>query len=252
VRAALIFGNCAALVAILLPAWAVGQESQPLVELDHVTVLVQDYRDAVKRLSEAGVKVEADFISRHEGEGTASVSAIFGNAYLEIKWVETSVQVDDANRERVKEIARAATWMDGGASPFAVALRRLGGAPESLPYAGTAIQRFAKTDTSFFFFERSSVNEPSVFVVPSYMALPAWIEELRIENPGVLRHALGLSRLTNVIIETATLPSEAAQLSLRGLSYKKSESPTMELVFDGGRQGGSVDFRPGLPLFLKY
>jgi hypothetical protein len=235
-----------------LPAWACGEDIRPLVELDHVYILVPDHHDAVRRLSGAGVRVDTDFISRQEGEGTASVSAIFENAYLEIKWVEPSVEIDDANLEHFEDIARARTWLDGGGSPFAVGLRRSDGTPESLPYNGTTRQRFAKPGTSFFFFERLRANEPSIFVVPSYMGLPVWIDEVRADNPAVLRHELGLLRLTGVIIEAAALPAAAAELSLRDLSFRKSNSPTMELIFDDGIQGATVDFRPGLPLVLKY
>ena len=46
-------------ISARLPAWAGGEPSPPLVELDHVYILVPDHHDAVRRLSHAGVKAHS-------------------------------------------------------------------------------------------------------------------------------------------------------------------------------------------------
>lgn len=93
---------------------------------------------------------------------------------------------------------------------------------------------------------------PAVFVVPTYMGLPAWIDQLRVEKSALLSHPLGISRLTEVTIETGSPPATAVEIQLPGLHFRPSELPMMELVFDDGRQGATLDLRPGLPLVMKY
>ena len=51
-------------------------------------------RDAPERaaLERAGLKISPD-VNRHDGQGTASISAEFLNAYLELMWPDPTVSV---------------------------------------------------------------------------------------------------------------------------------------------------------------
>src|SRR5260370_34829430 len=62
------------------------------LEFDHVWIVVS--RDAPERaaLERAGLKISPD-INRNDGQGTASVSAEFLNAYIELMWPDPTVSV---------------------------------------------------------------------------------------------------------------------------------------------------------------
>src|SRR5437762_14253030 len=64
----------------------------PELEFDHVWIVVT--RDAPERaaLERAGLKI-SPYVNRHDGQGTASVSAEFFNAYMELMWPDSTVSV---------------------------------------------------------------------------------------------------------------------------------------------------------------
>ena len=242
-----------ALATVFTLGCAKTKAPRPLVELDHVYVVVPDYQDAARRLGEAGITLDTAFVSRHEGGGTASISALFQNAYFEILWVEPTVSVEDTNRSDVEQLVRAAAWSGSGPSPFGIGLRRTPGAPDSLPFSGDReATEWAEPGTFFFSFHTSSDDEPAVFVVPEYMALPTWIDQARNEDPTLLEHRLGVSQITAVIIGTGSPPAAAEEIQLESLQFRASALPVMELVFDGGHKDSTLDLRPGLPLILRY
>jgi hypothetical protein len=62
------------------------------LEFDHVWIVVS--RDAPERaaLERAGLKISPS-VNRNDGQGTASVSAEFFNAYIELMWPDPTVSV---------------------------------------------------------------------------------------------------------------------------------------------------------------
>ena len=65
------------------------------LEFDHAWIVVT--RDAPERaaLEKAGLKISPD-VNRHDGQGTASVSAEFLNSYIELMWPDPTVSVAPA------------------------------------------------------------------------------------------------------------------------------------------------------------
>jgi len=64
--------------------------SEPQLEFDHVWIVVT--RDAPERaaLERAGLKISPD-VNHHDGQGTASISAEFLNAYIELIWPDPTI-----------------------------------------------------------------------------------------------------------------------------------------------------------------
>jgi hypothetical protein len=243
-----------ALVALLTPLPVDVEAQFPLVELDHVYIVVPDHRAAIHRLLEAGLTIDTTTVmAHHDGAGTASTAAIFDNAYLEILWVEPSVRVSDVNVRNLDRTARAAAWSSTAPSPFGVGLRRTAGAPDSLPYRGARESpEWIEPGTSFFAFETFNDDEPNVFVVPQYMALTTGIEQLRATRPALLDHALGVRRLTHLVIDTDALPTAVEEAGLSSVEFRASTTPRLELIFDDGQRGATAALRPTLPLILRY
>ncbi len=121
-------------LAATLPASAIAQE--PVLELDHVFIVVPPGgAEAIEALRQSGITVDTEVI-RHEGQGTASVSALFENAYIELLWVDSSVAVDSAHYLDIIAFRRAAAWRETGSSPFGIGLHLLSGDASDLrvPY----------------------------------------------------------------------------------------------------------------------
>jgi hypothetical protein len=64
----------------------------PPAEFDHVWIMVSAGAPERAALKKAGFTI-SPVVNRHEGQGTASVTAEFQNAFLELMWVEPTVPV---------------------------------------------------------------------------------------------------------------------------------------------------------------
>ncbi|MBV9617874.1 MAG: VOC family protein, partial [Verrucomicrobia bacterium] len=130
---------------------------------DHVWIVVT--RDAPERaaLERAGLKISPD-LNRHDGQGTASVTADFHNFYIELMWPDPTVPVAPAAERGVEKFKNRMNWRTSGWSPIGMGLHRVGPsvplpfptwtiAPDWMP-KGTAIEILtARDDTkspSFF------------------------------------------------------------------------------------------------------
>lgn len=220
------------------------------VEADHIFIFVAPGGMAeAAALRAVGFQVDTG-TTRHEGGGTASRSAIFKNFYLELLWVDSTVSVSDASRAAHAAMQRAAGWRATGVSPFGVGLRKLDGPDEygvpATPLTeawmreGTAIMDLDQPDEAAAF---------KVFVVPSYMALPSWIEYAG----DATRHPNGSERVSAIAISgpASHHPRVLRTLSVPHLLVEASPEPLLEIEFDGGRAGQRHDLRPLLPLVVR-
>jgi hypothetical protein len=85
-RTVIFLAGLVALTSVRMTAAAVE------LEFDHVWIVVS--RDAPERaaLERAGFKISPN-VNRNDGQGTASVSAEFLNAYIELMWPDPTVSV---------------------------------------------------------------------------------------------------------------------------------------------------------------
>ena len=98
---------------------------------------------------------------------------------------------------------------------------------------------------------------PGMFVVPRYMALTAWIDRMRSDSTRArsLQHPLGVRRVTGVRVVTrpeGMRPNVRLLHDAGVLRVEQGADPLVELTFDGGGRGASKDFRPELPLVIRY
>jgi hypothetical protein len=92
-----------------------------------------------------------------------------------------------------------------------------------------------------------------LFVVPPYMALPAWIDQVREYVPNLLLHS-NESRIVSAVTlagPASHRPAATRVLAIRGLSFDEAEVPLMTLELDSGQRGVSHDLRPLLPLLIR-
>ena len=96
-RTVIFLAGLVALTSVRMTAAAVE------LEFDHVWIVVS--RDAPERaaLERAGLKISPN-VNRNDGQGTASVSAEFLNAYIELMWPDPTVSVAQGAERGVEKI----------------------------------------------------------------------------------------------------------------------------------------------------
>jgi hypothetical protein len=228
---------------------------QRVVEFDHVYIVVpaEALSSHIQALCAAGFVVSRD-TSRHEGQGTASVSVLFENAYLELLWVDRNVSVEAAQQEEFAFFERATDWLSNGTSPFGIGLRRTGEAGTEL---GVPVRHYSTTwmrpGTSIELLRGAEEHTASdLFVVPFYMAASSWAPQLVQRHPEWFAHPSGARRITRVIVHGSAdqQPKSLRTLEPEGVEFVAGETPLLKIEFDGGVRGYTVDLRPRLPLML--
>ena len=238
----------------MLLALGAAASPAPRVELDHVYVVVSPGADAeIAALRSAGLHVFAE-PRRHDGQGTASVSAYFENAYLELIWVDSTVAVSPEHAETHRWFRAAAAWRRNGRSPFGIGLHRMAGDTAALPVpvrreAAPWIDSIAAYE---LLQQPSDTFAADFFVVPAKAAVPRWMPRFRERSPEALRHPGGGREITLVRIHGpgAHRPAALPALEPARVEFVRAADVLLEVVLDGGTNGRRTDLRPALPLVL--
>jgi hypothetical protein len=237
------------------------------LEFDHVWIVVN--RDAPERaaLEKAGLKISPN-VNRHDGQGTASISAEFLNAYIELMWPDPTVSVAQGAERVVEKFKNRMNWRTSGWCPIGIGLHRVG-SPTPLPFPtwtiapdwmpkGTAIEILTARDDS---------KTPSFFIEPPELAVK---EKAKINSASPARtdsavedsprrasdHPIGVERITDIqLIRPKEYEAVAAFTYLENAGiFKSTEGKewAIELTFDDGRKAETKDLRPDLPLIIRY
>lgn len=231
-----------------------GLAQSPALELDHIYIMVppRGTRE-VDALRSAGLVVDTT-ISRHGGQGTASMAAFFDNAYLELLWVDSATVVDAAHRSELADFRRAADWRDSGASPFGLGVHFLAGTEADLPIRARRDPAPHLGPNVFYLLLRDpeETSATDIFVVPPTAAVTEWLNRYRGRRPELFAHPLGVHRITRVLLHgsPANRP-RAMDLDVRPMGFEATPSQYLTVEFDGGVQGRQWDLRPVLPLVLR-
>jgi hypothetical protein len=139
-------------------------------------------------------------------------------------------------------------WRITGASPYGIMFYRADDAPIPFPTQTLHVEGMPG-DLEF---ASSGYSEPYYGVVPP----PLEYRTFGVGFPSTaFEHPVGVKRVTGIKIEVSspTLDPIARRLSSSGLvTFEIGMAPLLELTFDGGVQGKTLDARPSLPLILKY
>ena len=226
--------------ALLLLAVAAFSAEPPPLELDHVTIVVPEGAPgAPMALAAAGFHMLNTEPNLPRLPGTATRTLGFENAYLQLVWVTNRDSLNAADAE----LSRRLKWDDAGTSRFVFGLRRAG-TSDSLP--------FATTDHAGAAYARTAEHEPQVRVVPADRAWTSVAPQLATE----LKHLNDTHRITLVTwVHRRARNAEAIdwlqqkEIVKGGLA---GGDAFVEVELDDGHTGKRVDFRPRLPLVIRY
>lgn len=217
------------------------------LSLDHVVIFTAVDAPEADTLTSFGL---AGFggSTRHGDLGTASTSFFFENTYLELFWAHDLPHAQSVMQSVGFDLDTRVHWRITGASPYGIMFYRADEAPIPFPTETLHIEGMPG-DLQF---ASSADTSPYYGVVPpplEYRAFGATFP------PDAVQHPLGVRRVTGIRIEVSspTLDPIARRLSSSELvNFEIGLSPLLELTFDGGWQGKTLDARPSLPLVLKY
>ena len=219
------------------------------LELDHVFVCAPRAGEDAAVLSSAGLCCGLNRV--HPGQGTANANFYFDNAYLELLWLRDESEV---RSEAVAPIAlwQRLRWLVTGACPFGVALRtnHATTAKELTSWAYEA-PFLPPGSTLPIVTPRGSEAEPLVFLARSAGPPSIYPPEQRVPLEQKGRHR----RLSKVHLTTRTgaISAGLSQVIDAGLlSLEAGSSHHMELEFQSDAAGERLDFRPHLPLSIRW
>ncbi len=192
----------------------------------------------------------------HPGQGTACRRFFFHNAMLELLWVH------DESEARSPLIAPAQLWerwryRSTGYSPFGICLRpstQHAGLQPVLPFPTWEYRPpYLPSGLHIDVASETSNSEPMLFATP-FGGRPD--TKLPSEHRQLLVHPRGIGEITAVHI---TLPRSGpishavrAVQQTGSVSFGSGSEHLAEVEFDHGGQGQSADFRPTLPLRVRW
>ncbi|MEM6432893.1 MAG: VOC family protein [Cyanobacteria bacterium P01_D01_bin.115] len=220
------------------------------LELDHVFILVESGAQAVDRLLEKGFQEGPR--NTHPGQGTANRRVYFANGMVEFLWVRDA---HEANNGPGRDLRFPERSQDPQASPFgAIFVPRHNPVSQAMPFPGWHYQPNYFPPPKGFHVGANSQNllEPLCFYFP-------------FQDPGVPRPQpeRNSQRITEVVISTPSadthgvlaLASKCVGLPVLctyRLAIQTGQEHLMEITLDHHNSGRIQDFRPALPLILRW
>jgi hypothetical protein len=227
------------------------------LEFDHVWIVVT--RDAPERaaLEKAGLKISPD-VNRHDGQGTASITADFQNSYIELIWPDPTVSVAPGAERGVEKFKNRMNWRTSGWCPIGIGLHRVRGAtPFPFPTWTIAPDWMPKGTAIEILTARDDTRSPSFFIEPDVLAVK---EKGKIDKSdpkaGALHHEIGVQRITKIRLvkpkEYQPVAAFAYLEKARIFQSGEGNEWAVEITLDGGRKSQTKDLRPDLPLVIHY
>ena len=211
------------------------------MELDHVFILTGPGAPQADLLVEAGM-VEGSPNS-HPGQGSANRRFFFTNSMLELLYIRDSSESVSGPASGLKLAERLA---DSNASPFGLVVRTISPSVD-FPFPGWPyFPEYLDGDKYFHIGDNSDVlDEPLCILLPSY-------PQSAVAPPDP---AEPFTTVTSVRINVpVTKPSVALQSlsDIKRVSIQFGKPHLMEIVFGDGASKQQKDFRPVLPLKIRW
>lgn len=222
------------------------------MELDHLFICTSVGAPEVERLTAVGLTEGQSNL--HPGQGTACRRLFFRNAYLEFLWVHDE---EEARGEAVEPLRLWERWRyrQTGYSPFGLCLRPSGRGDEAagLPFETWAYRPpYLPDPLQIDVAENPDHPAGPLLFHASFFVRP---DKYPAERNQPLEHPAGFREITGVKI---SLPEQTVSKAMKAIEeaglvkLSKGRANLMEVVFDRGAQGKATDFRPDLPLVIRW
>lgn len=210
--------------------------------LDHVFILVEPGAKVADRLLESGFQEGPS--NTHSGQGTANRRFYFADAMLEFIWVQDA---DEAKNGPGRELRFAKRAEDPNASPFGIIFvpQKASSSPNA-PFPGWHYQPAYFPPPKGFHVGANAHNitEPLCFYFPSH--------DPGIPKPQPNRNPQSVSEVIIAAPSTDTEGVLKLASQTERLSIKSGEEHLMEITLDYCVSGQTEDYRPAMPLILRW
>ena len=220
-------------------------------ELDHFFICTACGAPEADRLIAFGLTEGSP--NRHPGQGTANRRFFFDNAFLELLWVDDP---REAQSDLVRHTGLYERWSGRAtsASSFGVGLRPIPGTASDIPFPAWPYRPpYLPEPLAIHMADNSTtVTEPLLFYL-GFARRPDLTDPSRRQPRD---HRAGLRTVSWLHIsgpqETVSRELRLAEQQCQGLRFIPRSDYLLEAGFDGEIQGKTVDFRPTLPVILRW
>lgn len=220
------------------------------MEIDHIYICTEAKAPAGDLLKEFGI-IEGSS-NTHPGQGTACRRFYFHNLMLELLWVENAEEVMSERTKPMRLYERCLSNKNT-VSPFGIAFRPTDGMGEALPfpvwdYNPIYLPQKLKIQVA----ENTPMSEPMYF----YLSFARRQDKVPKERREPMEHKVPLREVTSVKIhvkqDNALSKAALALNQVQNLSIENNKDHLLELEFDNGTFNQARDFRPEIPLLIKW
>lgn len=226
--------------------------------LDHVWIAVPRGGNRQREMLEAAGFRIAPEASRQDGQGTASARIAFENGHLDLVWADQEVAAGGNAAVTQLRFAERGIWQRSGQSPLGLGFRRTPATPSPLPFETWSHAAPWLGDAPLEVLTPRGSPAAVLFITPYPADAEANRAAIAAGGPAAepFIHSNGARRLTGVRISAPTpagLPPASSFVNMSGAAELIVGSEwLMELELDFGAQNQNLDFRPAMPLIVRF
>ncbi len=214
------------------------------LELHHFFILVKPGGEVADLLSSLGMSEGTR--NKHEGQGTSNRRFNFSNGTLEILWVHDAKEAVDGPGRNMLFPERVGTPT---ACPFGLIFNRKDNDDLEMPFEGW------KYEPDYFqapwAFHVGSNSKDILEPLCVYMPFVEPGTSIKSVDNGVFRSISKVHILYPILSESISDVLEAVSSADR-LSIEHGNEHLMEVTFNENQLGLSKDFRPDIPLIVRW
>jgi hypothetical protein len=211
------------------------------LSLSHAWIVVPTGAPQRALLEKAGFRIDPT-VNRHDGQGTASITVEFENGFLELMYPDPTVPVSDALKAGAEKFRLKSEWRTSGYSPIGIVFDRTTSTPETFPFATWKISADWMEKGTFI-----EMMTPREMPKAVSLSISSHANRPNVNAP----HRLTAMRV--VAPAADRLPASADYIAAQGLmKFETGDDWLLDVTLDNAKQGITKDFRPDLPLIVRY
>lgn len=218
------------------------------MQTDHIFIGVNDHRQGAEALKALGLVEGAP--NTHPGQGTANRRFFLRNAFIELLYLTDEAEAQSQLTAPTRLYDRL-KGDDAHAAPFGVCFRPSSEGEAPLfpvwEYRPQYLPAALKVDVG-----HAPVSEPMWF----FLAFANRPDEAPIERAQPFEHPNGFREMTAVRITTPARDAFSAAAhcanQLQGFAMVQGDEHLIEVEIDHGASGQRRDFRPLLPMIMRW